>query len=183
MLKLVNLFSGVTFGILLFTSLPYASNDSPEWDGVYLKDRQGSFEEMKEVSKVTINSSPRGILYYNTKDFTIIPPERFKGILVKGKDFLQKVTFMYVERSTQISLIALFNRSKAKYEDTFSLDPNPKIYELKSRQVSEDSRYYEPGKDAMQVFGTADEGHFVMLKAGNGKIYIFGIKADVRGDK
>jgi len=147
----------------------------PEWDGVYLKDKDGNYEELKNVTNVRINSAPQGTLYYNTKDFSIIPAEKFKGIFIKGKDLLKSVSFAYADRGTEMSLVALFNRNKRKYIDQISVEPNARLYELKSRQVGEDARYFEPPTEAYQFFGTAAEGHFVKLDVGNGKYYFFGI--------
>lgn len=148
----------------------------PEWDGVYLKDLNGSYVELKEIQNVRFNSSPDGTLYYNTKDYLVINPDKFKGFFVKGKDLLSKpLTFQPLKRYEEMSFGALFGSSKPKYQDIFALSPRVGYFELRNRQEGDDARYYEPTKSAVQFFGDASKGNFVLIKTSNKKQYIFGI--------
>ncbi len=173
---MVKIVSFLVFGFFIvgLADSSFASS-FPEWDGVYLKDVDGNYEELKEVASVRVNSSPSGTIYYSTKDYTIISPKKFKGLIIKGKDLITDVKFRPLERNTEISLSALFNRSKAKFQDLFSLESRKGYFELRSRHEGDDARYYEPPKEAMQFFGSAEKGYFVLLNVANGKYYIFGI--------
>lgn len=161
----------------VFSTQVFASN-LPEWDGVYLRSQDGSYEEMKPVlSSVRISTSPQGDVYYTTTDYTVIPASKFKGIYIKGKDFTKQVTFFRMRRDTEMSWGNLFSRKQGKFIDRFVLESNRIRFTPRSRQEGTDGFYYEPLPDALHFFGAADEGRFVHLIVGNGTYYIFGIGA------
>ncbi|RQW82638.1 MAG: hypothetical protein EHM79_17935 [Geobacter sp.] len=166
------------FCLVVFSTQVFAS-DLPEWDGVYLRYQDNSFEELKPVSSVRMNFSPRGVSYYSTSDYTIIPSNRFKGIFVKGVDLIGKVSFYPMNRDREMSLSDLFRSKKEnKFLDRFTLKPNPGFYTPRKRPEGADGLYFEPSKEALQFFGSAEEGYFVQLVAGNGTYFIFGIGAN-----
>lgn len=163
------------FCLVVFSTQVFASN-LPEWDGVYLRYQDNSFEELKPVSSVRMNYSPRGVSYYTTSDYTIIPSNRFKGIFVKGMNLISKVLFYPMNRSREMSLSDMFRSKKEnKFLDRFALEPKSGFYTPRKRREGEDGLYFEPSKEAQQFFGSAEEGYFVQLVAGNGTYFIFGI--------
>ena len=156
-----------------------SASDLPEWDGVYLRYQDNSFEEMKPVSSsVRISTSPQGIQYYTTTDYAVIPASKFKGIYIKGKDFIRKVSFYPMERDTELSWGNLFSRKKGKFIDRFIADSSGKRFAPRTRQEGTAGIYYEPSLDALHFFGAVERGCFVQLFVGNGNYYIFGIGAE-----
>ena len=169
---------GVLFtAFLMFGCMVLAYADSvPEWDGVYLKDRDGNYKELRVVKTVQIVPYRNGNKTYWTSDFTIIPASKFKGIFIKGKTLNDGATFQHVGREKSSSLKSLFSPSTpAQWFDAFFFEYGTRNYDLRNRQEGEDGRYYEPGEEATQLFGSADKGNFVLLLLGNDKGYIFAI--------
>lgn len=163
----------------VFSTQVFASS-LPEWDGVYLRSQDGSYEEMRPVASVRMFFAPDGAASYMTTDYTVIPADKFKGILIKGKDFIGTVLFHPMRRDRELSLADLFRSKKeAKFLDRFTKPINPGFYMPRKRKEGDDGIYFEPSKEPRQFFGAADEGCFVHLIVGNGTYYIFGIGAPV----
>jgi hypothetical protein len=165
------------FAFLMFGCMVLAYADSvPEWDGVYVKDSDGHYTELRVVIKVQIVTYQNGSRTYWTSDFTIIPPSKFKEILIKGKTLNDGATFQHVGREKNSSLKSLLSPSAPpQWFDAFFLDHRTRNYDLRTRQEGGDGRYYEPREEAIQYFGSADKGDFVLLLLGNDTGYIFGI--------
>jgi hypothetical protein len=156
-----------------------SASDLPEWDGVYFRYQDNSYEEIKPVlSSVKISTSPQGDTYYTTTDYTVIPASKFKGIYIKGKDFTKKVSFYPMRRDTEMSWGNLFSRKQGKFIDRFVLESNRIRFTPRSRQEGTDGFYYEPLPDALHFFGAVERGCFVQLFVGNGNYFIFGIGAE-----
>lgn len=163
----------IIVSMLLLLGIRAFAGDMPEWEGVYIKNSQGHYAELKEVSLAKITSFLHNI-NCETNDFSIIPVNDFKGIYVKDGSMSGDVYFKSLRRNIKAKPTDPSDRSLPEFDNKFTLSPSAKIFELRRRQEAADAYYYEPPVEAIRFFGTADEGDFVLLQLGNRKSYIFG---------
>ena len=171
------------FIFFLAGGIASAAETLPDWDGVYLKTVDGQYHELKQIKTYHVVSDPSGNLFYNLDgksiQFTDVPENTFKGILIKGKDLITSCRFRPVYRTRKISLIALFSKKKSAQENKFEFS-NQNVFRLRQREVADDAMYFEPEDSAINYFGNAVEnGSYVSVycptKSNGLQIWFFGI--------